>query len=568
MKMFSSLMLVLACIMPAQAQNLTAAQKEADFRYLASLYANYYAPADWKKQLYGFDAYDLKSWLERVAATSSDLAFYDVCVEYVAALNDTHDAFSLPSDFVARLGIGVDIYDGAVLIDSIDRTLLPENIFPFSIGDELIAVNGYSVEELLTAHAKYAAQSNPISTRRMAAARIVTRPQSRMPYAHDVGEVAIAAIKRQNGVIQTVAIPWIKTGTPIEVGPVPAFRRSSKPGPAPSMASDEALAELEKVRWSGVLGGAEETGLLGYGARNPVFLNGIPASRFTRRLGGVASDFFYSGTFKSDDLTIGYIRIPSYAPPSQPVALQQLDREIAFMNANTDGLIVDEMRNTGGNLCFGEAVASRLIPYRFRTTGFILKPFWSRVVGFYNSITAAKAAGAPQDTIDLLEMAYNEMLSANRENRLTRELPICTASLFREPPSDQVGNVLAYKKPVMMLIDEFTTSTADSVAAMFQDSGRGILMGMRTNGAGGNNTSFSAGTYSEGIAGMTLAIQSRSGPSHAPGYPASNLIESVGVHPDYVNAYMTRENLLENGAPFITKVVQHMAAYIRDERSK
>ena len=63
---------------------------------------------------------------------------------------------------------------------------------------------------------------------------------------------------------------------------------------------------------------------------------------------------------------------------------------------------------------------------------------------------------------------------------------------------DVDGNVLAYKKQIMMLIDEFSTSTADSVPGMFRDANRGVLYGMRTNGAGGNNTTFDAGSYSEG----------------------------------------------------------------------
>src|SRR4029453_14058864 len=104
----------------ALAQGLTPAQKEADFRYLARLYSTYYAPLDWKKQLFEFKALDLKPWLDRVAKTTTDLDFYELCVEYVAGLNDTHDAFSLTSDFVARLGFGVDIYDGVLLIDTLD----------------------------------------------------------------------------------------------------------------------------------------------------------------------------------------------------------------------------------------------------------------------------------------------------------------------------------------------------------------------------------------------------------------------------------------------------------------
>ena len=54
------------------AQNLTPAQKEADFRYLASLYSTYYAPIDWKKQLFNFDALAIQPWLDRVRCTGDD----------------------------------------------------------------------------------------------------------------------------------------------------------------------------------------------------------------------------------------------------------------------------------------------------------------------------------------------------------------------------------------------------------------------------------------------------------------------------------------------------------------
>ena len=60
----------------------------------------------------------------------------------------------------------------------------------------------------------------------------------------------------------------------------------------------------------------------------------------------------------------------------------------------------------------------------------------------------------------------------------------------------------------MMMIDEFSTSTADSVPAMFQDAGRGPLFGWRSNGAGGNNTTFSSGAFSEGFEGMAVASES------------------------------------------------------------
>jgi len=550
----------------ALSQGLTPSQKDADFRYLASLYSTYYAPLDWKKQLFGFDALNLKPWLDRVAQTTSDLDFYDLCVEYVASLNDTHDAFSLPSDFVARLGFTADIYDGVLLIDSLNRTLLPIATYPFTIGDELVSVDGIAVPQLLQDFAKYGRQGNPISTNRLTAARITIRPQSVMPHASDLPDNAHVVVRRQNGDLESYTIPWAKTGTPVRVGPVPSPKlvTGQSAGLIPSDTPDYMVA-LEEARFSGVLR-PEDLALNGYGARNPIFLPALsaPSIKFTLRLGAAAADVFYSGTFQFEELTIGYIRVPSYAPASQPIALQQLETEIAFMNKNTDGLIVDEMRNPGGNLCYGQEVARRLIPYPFQATGFALRPFWSRVLAFYSSLAAARAGNAPFDVIQQYEQDYNEILAANQEGRLvTKPLPLCSPGLTRTPATDQFGNNIAYTKPLVMLIDEFSTSTADSVPSMIQDAHRGLLYGLRTNGAGGNNTSFDTGSYSEGVTGMTLALQVRATAIGTADYPTSNLIENVGVRPDDEDNYMTKDNLLQGGLPYLTRLLYHAAYVIR-----
>src|SRR5205814_1659246 len=141
-------------------------------------------------------------------------------------------------------------------------------------------------------------------------------------------------------------------------------------------------------------------------------------------------------------------------------------------------------------------------------------------------------AGASQQVIDQYEMLFKAMLAANTQGQtITDSLPLCTSSLTRDPLMDADGNVLAYKKQMMMLIDEFSTSTADSVPGMFADANRGALYGMRTDGAGGNNTLFDTGSYSEGLTGMTLALQTRKGKHLNADYPYTDLIENTGVWP-------------------------------------
>ncbi|MBI3763699.1 MAG: hypothetical protein HY260_17790 [Chloroflexi bacterium] len=62
---------------------------------------------------------------------------------------------------------------------------------------------------------------------------------------------------------------------------------------------------------------------------------------------------------------------------------------------------------------------------------------------------------------------------------------------------------------------------------------------------------------------MTLALQVRKEPVDSGEYPASTYIENIGVRPQIVNDYMTRENLTGNGARFVDQFLQAMAAMIR-----
>ncbi|MBI5083023.1 MAG: PDZ domain-containing protein [Acidobacteria bacterium] len=545
---------------PAPAQNLTPAQKEADFRHLASLYSTYYAPLVWKAQAVGFNASDVRPWLERVSRTNTDLEFYEICVEYIAGLKDTHVSFVMPSDFSARLGFGVDIYDGLLLIDTLDRSLLPASRYPFGIGDEVVSIDEEDAQAVVDRLMKYVPQGNPRASRRQAAQRLTSRAQSRIPNAAGLSGSATVVIRRMNGDLETYTMPWVKTGTPMEAGPVPGLRSASSRSRSQAAAPPDPLEELQ---FSGVTDSDTLTAVNGYGARSPIFLAGMGPT-FTRRLGSASSDFFFSGVFQRDGLRIGYIRIPSYSPPSQAVALAQFDAEITYMNANTDGLVVDQMRNPGGSLCFGETLAARLTPYEFRVTGFDLRAYWGRVLRFHIAMINAKSTNAPWETVAQYEMLFNELLAANREGRtVTRTLPLCGSSLTRAPLRDAAGNIFAYQKPILVLIDDFSTSTADSFAAMMQDSGRAVLYGMRSNGAGGNNTSVEAGAYTEAYVGMTVALQVRKDPVESGEYPASTYIENVGVRPQIVNDYMTRENLTGSGARFVDQFLQAMAAMLR-----
>jgi C-terminal processing protease CtpA/Prc len=292
--------------------------------------------------------------------------------------------------------------------------------------------------------------------------------------------------------------------------------------------------------------GVTETtnGVLGYGSRTPIY---NPPPGFVLRLGTQSSHFFISGTYFSYGEGIGLLRIPNEAPASTSVALQQLNQEIAFFNANTDVLVVDITRNTGGNLTTAEAFAQRLIPKPFRTVGFEFRATALEVALFSGGLKSAIAAGAPPEIIANLRSNFEEMLRAyNEERGRTVAMPINALGSFDLAPA-----TVAYTKPVLTLVDEFTTSSGDMLAAIMQDNHRGPLFGMRTMGAGANNIVFDCTTFTESICSIPVGLMNRGVVISTPEFPPSPYIENVGVRPDIAFDYMTRANLVSGGALFV-----------------
>jgi hypothetical protein len=542
---------------------MTLNQKLLDFQLLTGLYDKQYGLYEWKRDAIHFDLLQTAPWLDRVRQSATDLDFYEICVDYVASLQDAHDSFTFPSGFSASLGFSGDLYDGALLIDSINRTLLPAAKYPFQIGDELISVDGAAVEALIQKFLKYAVAANSRSARRSAAGRITTRSQALMPHAHEIGDSAEVVVRRQNGNMEAYTIPWSKSGVPVlEVGPVPAVSNAVRRKTADSMPAADAvpdylrpLLELQNDSVSA----DNYTNVLNIGAFNPIFA--LPAG-FVQRLGRSVLDNFYSGTFKSSGKTIGFIRIPSFSPRTS-AAQQQLSDEMLYFQAHTDGLIVDDMRNPGGVISWQNTVCQYLIPYPFRVTGWAMRATAARVQSFAANLNFAKLTGAPQNVIDAYQNLLNVIEAAYVGNRgMTGPVPLDGPSLDRQPATDASGAILAYTKPLIVLVDEFSISGGDQFPSVIQDAGRGPIVGIRTMGAGGTNGSFPATVYSEGTAGVTFGIAVRAKPIVTTDFGVTQYTENVGVRPDIEIDYMTKDNLLNRGAPFFSAVTAVMVNWI------
>jgi C-terminal processing protease CtpA/Prc len=567
--------------MPAAAQ-LTPDQRVQDFLELASAFNKFYAPANWKIDALGVNLFLVGPYLQRVRAATNDAEYFEVKMEYVTALEDGHSGVQMPSEFRASLGIGVDLYDDKVLIESISARY-PVALFPFQVGDELVSIDGEPVGTILDRLVKLQSLGNERPTRRLAAAYLTSRPQAVVPSAFLIPGRSDVVIRRATtDALEQYVLTWLKSGTPVVNLPrrPDLILQSVAPKSTATQSAVERLVERSMRLARPFIPTADEKdgdpvstrALLGFGARTPYYA--LPAGFVRRR--GTGSDFLFSGTFQSEGVRIGLIRIPTFRPrpgAERRAMLRELEGEVAFMQTATDGLIVDVSRNPGG-FCSGD-VASRLIPQTTQLYRDLLLPSQSDLLFTEDVLDEALFFGAEPWVIELWRFKLESLRSAaaGGVRSLTGPLPGCFTqdlSFFPvevdsfPPWRDSTGQVASYAKPLIVLQDELSASEAEHFSSLIQDNRRGPVVGFRSPGLGGLSGVIPGGANAEDSLGMTFSLTVRNVTAQAPGIPESPFLETTGVIPDIEIDSMTRENLMNQFRPFFAEVTRAAVNHIRN----
>jgi len=96
-------------------------------------------------------------------------------------------------------------------------------------------------------------------------------------------------------------------------------------------------------------------------------------------------------------------------------------------------------------------------------------------------------------------------------------------------------------------------------------------VGLRTMGAGGNVSTWTAGAYSLGLTSLTESLMNRgrdiiTAPFPGALYPPAPYVENIGVRPEVAIDYMTSANLSQSGKPFVDAFVATIVNQIRQSR--
>jgi hypothetical protein len=466
---------------PVFARPFTAEEKLTDFRGLVAQIQSGYGPLEYKKTRLGLDLPTLVAEFEaKISASTTNREFYYLVVEFIGRFKDGHFNASVPTTHKKELPFGVDYISGKVLIDWIDREKLPEAVFPFERGDEVVTFDGRPVDEVVSYLSRYVQSGNDRSIRRLATWALTIRRGARMPVPQDmqVGEVEIRHAK-SNRVekIPAGTLTWVESGVAMdEFAPAPSAERILT---LRERNTDFDMLSVRKT-YEDYIGA---TRLERSFACNPGTRIAIPAGAtviMNPPSGPFTAYYHWDDRFGGN---VGYIRIPDYYPVNEDgsfafeARFQQYEYAIEILQRETVGLVIDQDHNCGGSVEYLERMLGLFFPQPYEATQFQLLATRESYFDFKSWLD-----GLPPFTLERTRLEYVldliKTASDLGTSRLTARTSI-TGRVYYEP------NAIVYTRPIVVLVDEIAGSGGDAFPGIMGYQ-RATLVGSGTSGLGGH----------------------------------------------------------------------------------
>ncbi len=523
MKRFMAIATLLI-IFSANAFQLTQEEKTSDLNQLVSTIKSGYGPLKYKKEILGIDVEKLqKKYKKLIKKTKSNSDFYYLLVQFVAEFHDGHFSARLPTDYGAHLNFTVNWVNGKVLINSINRSKLPQEKFPFEKGDEIIAVDGVETSKVLDHFTKFVGNGYHQTERAIAAYRIVNRPGNTVPVPS--GKISLSIRRGSSALIERVELDWETYGTPLD--------------------EHESFGALEKEFTQEM-----NLDLLSIKSMfNPKLDPGFHCSGGTRiaipkEATIIMKEPFVAYYHSTEKGNVGYLRIPHYSPrdqngkPDFQLRFAQYRFAVDVLEKNTVGLIIDQDHNCGGSVSYLNQLVSLFMGQPYRPMQFTLLANKTEYLRYSNWLrTANPFTHDYQEAQRVADLIYNAWKAGDFMTPMTaiggEEL------LFPNP--------VHYTKPILMLIDFWSGSGGDAFPSLMQGYGRAKLFGTRTMGLGGHIQSQPALNYSGIKIGMTKSLFYR---------PDGVAVENNGATPD-IDYTITRDD-------FIYSFKNYQQAYLKE----
>jgi C-terminal processing protease CtpA/Prc len=489
------------------------AQFGVDLEQLREKYARLIEQAQTLEEFYGWDPP-----VHREVLPPAELR--QLLMGLVAELKDGHANAFAPIDSYATFGIKPAVLDGRLYVSGLDKDLFDDrgSSETIKVGDEIVSINGVSVQELARRNMIYMSTATHLARWRKALMMTVVRP-FRLLRAVSDGEPVRLEFRRKEKVfsgrfhwlvsdelerLRAIFPERFPVSNPsyedkaVPYGTMDAVRSYFRQGLGEFLKKDDFIidigaqvnAELSKkphVVDSTSDDDDDDDKAVKDNTTEVAKKSKTPAVTPVQRLKGYA--------FRSEGKMIGVVRIPSYYPNTFREAVNEhlwLGKVLKAMDKLVDVIVIDQVSNGGGYVylsvrmagLFAKGRVLKAVTADFKLTETLLRTLSPRYQSEPDSIRDPNFAQMR------LEDLYYQNLKKKFEQgeRWSGPIPYMESSL--EIGSQEAGSIFpptegATDKPILVLNDQFSASGGDFFTAILQANRRALIFGETSQGLGG-----------------------------------------------------------------------------------
>ncbi len=491
-----------------QARSLSQSEKLQDFDVALTYLNNFYAPLQYKEQIFKLDLDNIYNTLRiEVENSKSDLEFYQILAKLFARFRDSHLDMKIP--FLARYALPFQVDQvGEYFVLTKVNSFLQRN-YNLREGDELLSIDGKTPTEIVEDLKKYHYPGDESFSRHLWAFyltyRILLLPKQK--------QAQVVFKRESDGKILELFLPWEKVVEDLT-------SEASLP-----------LSRLNDVQinfdYGNRLGVNSEFGLMG--DQKPFFINSAATNYFKMIPIHVADEEWdkkdgpepapvFAMLYRYKEKMVFLLRIHSYKVPNQRQYLATYRLLLKKYRNVADVLVLDQTNNPGGQVTYMENLAKL----------FLVKPsnglcFVPRADRMWLAKYADIIPVIEDDYIRTMYQTYFDNINQAHENGDFLAPPIS----FTLSPTLNNRNV--WDKPIVLLINELSVSAADAFPLILKENKRATLFGERTVGGGGNVENMPALPNSGVVISLTRSMfYLNRGDNN---FSIDDVIENNGVYP-------------------------------------
>jgi C-terminal processing protease CtpA/Prc len=510
----------------APLRDMTAEEAAEDLEQIFTYVRTLYGPYEFKEARYGYFISDLEDEARaRLADAPGDDGFYETAHWFLAKLDDGHVGLRTARNGNPVLGyvsgLTLQPVDGRALVAELDDPALAD--LGISFGDEVVAIDGVSPEELLTQFRELASMGNEVSNQHLVDA-LLNRPS----YARSLRPTSPTVhvdFLRADGSDYSADLIWrVIEETPTD------FASAPEQGSVLRRGSFTATSPLD-----GIASGS--TPLTASGETAPFFVTPVTEALFDIQrvqpseemsaaygLDPAALPDIYAALLSYSGKSFLLLRQSTYSVDDTEARLAYFRAVMDQYDGFVDGLLLDQTHNPGGSIYYAEQFVRLFTtqPVHNLVEAINTDRAW---INSFRDTARAIDPSVLSDESRTYELRASQIEAAyDAGESLSEPFPLMLDSFL------QPDDYYVWTKPMLMLIDELAGSCGDMVPALLTENGVAPLFGRRTMGLGGNVEPVGVLTHSQAELHLTRAL----GAVHRDDgvYATEDFIENRGVSPD------------------------------------